>query len=119
MGKVIIFFILFISSLFAQKPTPMLPKELDRACLQCHQREQIPSSLVYRRYLMRYSTPERISNAMLAYLKHPSKANSIMPSQFFLKFPMKEKSLMKENVLKRYIYYYIEAFDVKKRLVLP
>jgi len=89
------------------------------ACLQCHQKEQIPSNLVYRRYLMRYSTPERIANAMFRYLKHPEKSASIMPRQFFLKFPMKERSSESDEVLKAYIMHYIEKFDIRKSLILP
>lgn len=95
------------------------PKNLYTACLKCHQSEQVPSSLVYRRYLMRYSTPERIKKAMFFYLKAPEKADSIMPTQFFLKFPMKKKMQMNDMLLKKYVREYIEQFDVKKRLVLP
>jgi hypothetical protein len=42
-----------------------------------------------------------------------------MPPQFFLKFPMKRKIGMDDAELKVYIHRYIEAFDVKKKLVLP
>jgi len=39
--------------------------------------------------------------------------------KFFLKFPMKKGMKMDTEDLRRYIYRYIEEFDVKKRLVLP
>ena len=42
-----------------------------------------------------------------------------MPPQFFLKFPMKRKIERNDAELKAYIHRYIEAFDVKKKLVLP
>jgi len=92
---------------------------LQKMCLQCHIEEQIPSSLIYRKYLMRYSTPERIERAMFHYLKQPLKSDSIMPLQFFFKFPMKEKMVMDDATLKKYIHLYREAFDVKKMLRLP
>jgi hypothetical protein len=56
---------------------------------------------------------------MFKYLKAPKRENSIMPPQFFLKFPMKKKMEMDDADLKAYIRRYIEAFDVKKKLVLP
>ena len=119
MGKIIFLLSLSIVYSFAQNEIQEASMDLQSACLQCHQEEQIPSSLVYRRYLMRYSTPERISEAMFRYLKNPSKTASIMPSQFFLKFPMKKKTKMDDMELRQYIHRYIEKFDVKKKLVLP
>jgi len=104
---------------FGQGNGMQISQDLETACLQCHKAEQIPDSLIYRRYLMRYSTSERISEAMLKYLEVPKKTDSIMPSQFFLKFSMKEKMEMSEVELKKYIQCYIEAFDIKKKLVLP
>ncbi len=119
MGKIIFLWCISIIFSAAQEKASMPATDLQTACLQCHQADQIPSDLVYRRYLMRYSTPERISDAMFRYLNEPKKRDSIMPSRFFLKFPMKEKMKMDERELKEYIYRYIEEFDVKKRLVLP
>ena len=100
----------------AQENTP--PVTLENACLACHQKQQIPSDLIYRRYLMRYSTPERIQKAMVDYLKAPSQSRSIMPPQFFLKFPMKAPLGMDEATLQRLTERYIERFDTKKRLLL-
>ncbi|MCF6205655.1 MAG: cytochrome c [Sulfurovum sp.] len=93
-------------------------ESLQQNCLSCHQRQQIPSDLIYRRYLMKYSTSERIEKAMLSYLKHPQKKSSIMPPQFFLKFPMKQPMQMSDEEMKRNIKAYIKRFDVKKRLIL-
>jgi len=104
---------------FGQGSGMQTSQDLESECLQCHKTEQIPDSLIYRRYLMQYSTPERISEAMLKYLKTPKKTDSIMPLQFFLKFPMKKKMEMDERELNVYIRRYIETFDIKRRLVLP
>ncbi len=95
-----------------------MPKTLQDACLACHIRQQVPSELIYRRYLMKYSTNERMEEAMLAYLKKPEKKRSIMPRQFFLKFPMKEALQRDEKVLRKEIRAYLERFDVKKKLLL-
>jgi cytochrome c551/c552 len=92
--------------------------ELEKACLSCHKEQQIPSGLIYKRYLMKYSTSERIENAMFSYLKDPQKSHSIMPPQFFLKFPMKPRMDIDDVTLRSEIRRYIQKFDLKKRLIL-
>jgi len=91
---------------------------LQNACLSCHQQQQIPSGLIYKRYLMKYSTSTRMEEAMFAYLKHPAKEHSIMPPQFFLKFPMKQAITLDDSSLRKNIQGYLDIFDIKKKLVL-
>lgn len=92
---------------------------LDIECIKCHKEQKIPSELIYRRYLMKYSDKQIIQKKMFKYLKNPKKENSIMPKQFFLKFPMKKRVDLNDTILKKDINEYIEFFDVKKRLVYP
>jgi len=91
---------------------------VQKDCLACHQAQQIPSNMMYRRYLMKYSTDARMQEAMFRYLKNPYKASSIMPPQFFLKFPMKVSLSLDDEVLKQDIKEYLEKFDAKKILRL-
>ena len=109
MGKITIW-ALFTVALLAQDI------HLNNSCLNCHQKEQIPSSMIYKRYLMKYSSPSRIEDAIFAYLQHPQKEDSIMPSQFFLKFPMKTALNIEDSVLRQEIKAYIKTFDIKKKL---
>ncbi len=90
--------------------------DVQRDCLSCHQTQQIPNSLIYKRYLMKYSTQGAIENAMLKYLQNPIKSDSIMPLAFFLKFPMKQALQIPEPVLRQNISSFIDTFDVKKKL---
>jgi hypothetical protein len=99
-------------TLMANPPSPILEKN----CMACHVKQQIPSELIYRRYLMKYSTDDAIKKILLAYLKSPSKETSIMPTQFFLKFPQKEKMDINETLLAESIDAYLDYFDIKKRL---
>jgi hypothetical protein len=110
MGKIVL--ILMIGLSFIQADN------LEQDCLSCHKAQQIPSQLIYRRYLMRYSTAKSIEIAMAKYLKDPKKATSIMPPQFFLKFPMKEAVVLDKNRLESDIQMFIEKFDIKKKLRL-
>jgi hypothetical protein len=92
--------------------------DLQQDCLLCHQKSQIPSGLIYKRYLLKYSTKSRIEEALYDYLKNPRQHNSIMPAPFFLKFPMKEPTKMDEKILRKNIRVYIDYFDPRKRLRL-
>ena len=79
-------FIVLTFSLFAGEFT-LNNADLEQKCLHCHQEQQIPSNLISKRYLMKYSTDKHIEEAMFKYLKDPKKEHSIMPCTFFLKVP--------------------------------
>jgi len=106
-----------ISILFATL-TATPSKVLEKNCINCHITQKIPSELLYRRYLQKYSTHTRIQNKIFEYLKAPNKKNSIMPKQFFLKFPEKKALDLNETLLKESIKDYLEHFDIKKQLIL-
>ena len=107
--------LLLLSTLLQSKePSPLLQQN----CLKCHTGQKIPSELVYRRYLMKFSTKERIKESLLSYLKNPKKENSIMPQQFFLKFPEKEALDLNDTVLEESVRAYLDFFDVRKKLKL-
>jgi len=108
-------FMVSIIIITTAKPTDILGKR----CLNCHKKEQIPSELIYRRYLMEYSSKEQIKEKMLEYLKNPKEDNSIMPKQFFLKFPMKKVLDINGTILEEGVDAYLKYFDIEKRLILP
>ena len=112
-------FILLIASLstllLAQAPVDPV---LEANCLGCHREQKLPDNLIYRRYLLRYSSPERIEKALVTYLRHPDKAHSIMPSEFFLRFPLKYPLKLEDAELRESVQKYLEYFDVRRRLRL-
>ncbi|SFV70460.1 hypothetical protein MNB_SV-3-359 [hydrothermal vent metagenome] len=111
MGKIVLWILLTLA-ISAKNNT------LEQDCLSCHKAQQIPSNLIYRRYLLKYSTSARMQEAMFGYLKDPNKKSSIMPPQFFLKFPMKESLSLEDKRLRQDIKRYLEQFDVRKKLRL-
>jgi hypothetical protein len=115
MEKIVIF-ILLVSTVLSAEITD---RALQKNCIACHIEQKIPSSLIYRRYLLRYSTHKAIKKSFFTYLNNPIQENSIMPKQFFLKFPQKEKSDLNETILKESIDAYLDYFDIKKELILP
>jgi len=114
MEKIIIMILLLFVSVHGEN----LTSDFETTCLACHKKQQIPNTLIYRRYLMKYSTSERIEKAMIQYMLAPDKVHSIMPPQFFLKFPMKEALPLDEKDLKIYVNTFIKKYDVKQYLIL-
>ena len=115
MKKIIILIAALSTHLLSQTPVdPML----EANCLGCHREQKLPDNLIYRRYLLRYSSPERIEKALVTYLRHPDKSHSIMPSEFFLRFPLKDPSKLEDTALRESIRKYVEYFDVRRRLRL-
>ena len=102
----------------AQSVTVEDNQQLQQECLQCHVEQKIPSTLIYKRYLIKYSTSKRMAEAIFRYMKDPQKEHSIMPVPFFLKFPMKEKTPLDDEHLRKHIQSYLELFDIKKKLIL-
>lgn len=119
MGKIIFFFALLCIQMNAQDISKEDQQQLQKECLGCHAKQQIPDAMIYRRYLEKYSTFERMQKKVLAYLKNPDQKDSILPSQFFLKFPMKEASTLSDERLQNMVMHYLNTYDVKKKLVLP
>ena len=117
MGKIIVVFI-FISTFSLGNNRSEVSNTLEANCLSCHTKEQIPNRLMYRRYLMKYSTNARMEEAIFNYLKDPNQANSIMPPPFFLKFPMCEKLELDDRILRNNIKQYLDYFNLKKHLIL-
>ncbi len=112
MAKKLIFLIFVTSLLFANK------SNLQTSCLSCHQKQNIPSEIIYKKYLLKYSTKEAIEKAIFSYLENPSIKNSVLPKPFFKKFKIKEPLNLNDDKLKTLIDSFIEKFDLKKRLKL-
>lgn len=119
MGKIIFLSIMFSIGVVAGNISIDDKQQVQQKCLQCHNQEQIPNALIYRRYLKKYSTSEAMKTAILKYLKNPKQENSIMPHPFFSKFSMKEVSDLDDEDLKKNIQTFLDTFDLKKKLVLP
>ena len=106
--------VLFATFVQAKEAPPLVQQN----CLNCHVQQKIPSEFIYRRYLMKLSTKERIAKHLFVYLKNPQIENSIMPKQFFIKFPKKKALDLNDTVLKESIEAYLDYFDVRKKLQL-
>ena len=106
---------LFAASILDAKPAK---EELNRNCLACHEVQRVPSEMIYRRYLLRYSSKRVIRQKMVDYLLSPSVDRSIMPKPFFGKFPIKKASTLRKKRLEALVKAYIEHFDLAQKPVI-
>ena len=90
--------------------------KLETNCLDCHVKNKLPTELIYKRYLMKYSTKNNMKNAIFKYLKNPETKNSIMPQQFFLKFNSKNTVNLDDKELLESIELFLDKYDIKKKL---
>ncbi|AKF25046.1 hypothetical protein YH65_06300 [Sulfurovum lithotrophicum] len=116
MGKIVLIFLTVLISLGAGENTT--DKALQKECLHCHTEQQIPSGIIYRRYLLKYSSKTLIREKIFAYLKVPSPKTSIMPAPFFNKFLIKEVSKLDDETLHRMIDSYIKHFDIDQKIYI-
>lgn len=108
MEKVVLVFTVFLSFLWAN--------DLDKYCLNCHIKNRLPTELIYKRYLMKYSTDKNMKKAIFYYLKNPDPKNSIMPQEFFLKFAPKRTIDINDTKAQTLIEQFLKKYDIKKRL---
>ena len=108
MAKVALILALFFNTLIASN--------LDKYCLNCHINNKLPTKLIYKRYLMKYSTNTNMKKAIFNYLTNPNPKNSIMPKEFFLKFKPKSITNIDNKKLYELIDEFLQKYDIKKRL---
>lgn len=114
--------LVFMGIIFSIVQGEQIPSEetrLYQSCIRCHVQEQVPSELIYRRYLMKYSSHKRIQDVIFEYLQKPEMEKTIMPKQFFMKFSQKAPSSLKDEALRKGIEAYLNFYDIKKRLEVP
>jgi len=116
MGKIVL--LLIMLGQFIQGNDQVNASVLQNNCFNCHQQYKIPNKLIYQRYLAKYSTEDRMKNAIYYYLKNPKIKNTIMPPEFFSKFPLKKPLILDGEMLRKSIDAYLTFFNVKKKLTL-
>ncbi|DAB28775.1 MAG: hypothetical protein A2513_08330 [Sulfurimonas sp. RIFOXYD12_FULL_33_39] len=102
-------------SLFLILCTLLGSSEFEKNCLTCHG-DDFRFNIIMKKYTLKYSTKERIKNAMFEYLKYPSYEKSILPSEYIKKFGIKEKSELEDKILKEMLDIYYDRFNLKSKL---
>jgi hypothetical protein len=88
--------------------------EFETNCLNCHQDMQLYR--FFQKYVYKYSSQKRVTDAIYKYIKNPQAKDSIMPFGFIRRFGVKPKLDIDDEVLKKAIDIYYKKFDFKNRI---
>ena len=113
MGKVVLILLLGLSCLVADESPNTA------SCTVCHEKSAPPLSRIYRRYLMLYSSKERIQKRMIDFLHAPSKAKSAMPEGMKNRFNPQKHPAFSPQIAKKAVDTLIEKEDLIPRIVVP
>jgi len=83
-------------------------------CFKCHEQQNIPFEMIYKRYLVKYSSNVDIKKAMLKMCKNPTIENSEVPRGFLRRFGVKSSCSLKDKELDNAIEELIDYYDIKK-----
>ena len=113
MGRVALILLLGLQCLVADE-NPVLER-----CTACHERSAPPLSLIYRRYLMLYSSKARIRQEMVDFLSAPSKEKSAMPEGMKNRFNPQNHPAFSPSVAKEAVERLIKKEDLIPHIVVP
>ena len=85
----------------------------EQDCKICHI-NSTQLTMIMSRYTLKYSSEQRIKEAMIKFLKDPSKTNSAMPLGFLSRFEIKEPTKLDDTQLKEAIDLYYKQFNLSQ-----
>ncbi len=88
----------------------------ERDCVSCHEGMTITLDKFFFRYLLKYSSQERVKNAMVRYLQEPSAENSILEPWLIKRIGVKKRSTLDEVHLREAVDEYWETYTVFGKL---
>lgn len=89
--------------------------DFDKNCFDCHGKD-FKFHIIMNKYTLKYSSQERIKQAMFEYLKEPSYEKSILPLEYIEKFGLKEKTTLDDDSLRKMIDIYYDRYSFKSKL---
>lgn len=108
MAKLILLLILIIGNLNANT--------YKNNCLKCHNNLPVSIDKYFYRYLLKYSSERSVKDAMINYLKKPTKETTIMPKAFINRFGIKKPSKLNDIELQEALSIYWEKYKVFGKL---
>lgn len=109
MVKLILFFSLLYSSIYAQDI-------YENNCIKCHKNIPVSIDKYFYRYLLKHSSEKNVKNALFKYLRKPNSNTTIMPDAFIKRFGVKHKSKLSKKELNNAIDIYWEKYKVFGKL---
>lgn len=85
-------------------------------CVGCHAKMPVKIDKFFYRYLLKYSSEENLKNALIEYLKNPTKEKTILQESLQNRFGIKEKTTLNEKDLKNAVDEYWKIYKVFGKL---
>jgi len=112
MAKVVLIVVLALEWLGAKEGI------LAQKCAVCHRNDAPPLGRIYRRYLMLYSSKERIKKRMVDFLVSPSLQKSAMPLGMRKRFDPQAHPSFSSSIARQAVEELIEKEDILKHIVV-
>lgn len=85
-------------------------------CVSCHEGMTITLDKFFFRYLLKYSSEERVKKALADYLKEPKAENSILEPSLIARIGVKKRTQLNEKELAEALNEYWERYKVFGKL---
>ncbi len=96
-------------------PLVLLGNPFEQNCQECHIAKK-QMEMFMSRYVLKYSSQNKVKKAIFHYLKNPKEENSVMPMGFLNRFGVKEKSTLSDKELQEAIEIYYKNYAPKFQL---
>jgi len=87
-------------------------------CMRCHEKQNIPFEMIYKRYLIKYSSKSTIKQAIFKMCKNPTIERSLVPPSFLRRYGIKQACTLNDKDLYNAIEEFINFYDIKKNIQL-
>ncbi len=88
----------------------------EKNCLKCHKKLEVGIDKFFYRYLLVYSSKQKLKKALKEYLKRPTKQKSLLADGLIRRFGVKKPSKLSEKKLQKAIDEYWEKYNLKGKL---
>lgn len=88
----------------------------ERDCVSCHEGMTITLDKFFFRYLLKYSSEERVKNAMTRYFKEPNADESILEPWLIKRIGVKKRTSLNEAQLREALDEYWKTYTVFGKL---
>ncbi len=85
-------------------------------CAKCHDKKAPPFNIIYRKYLVTYSSKKRIKEKMVDFLLNPSDKKSILPQEMKKRFFPRTHPAYSISVAEKTVEKIIEKEDPIKKI---
>ena len=112
MGKLVLLALLTLEWLSAKEGI------LTQKCSMCHQNDAPPLARIYRRYLMLYSSKERIKKRMVDFLVSPSLQKSATPLGMRKRLNPQAHPSFSSSIAQQAVEELIKKEDIVKHIIV-